>query len=149
MFNKGDILEAENYGEPMYDDTIHLVEYVEFDENADLHTCKMLAFADKPKYTWKEEELHELREDQEPRKFKVGDKIQVRLKNRGGVNHRGRYEKDLDGLHANYGVWVKGIVNSVLDNKQYKIEHLEWNFVKGNSGISLTTVKERYLRERF
>lgn len=126
-FNVGDLLEGENNDPelPLYLDTIHEVEYVG-PSGKDTHRCRMLAFHGRPIYEWNTHELHDKRRVKEE-EFQVGERVHVLIKNRWGINEKGKRVGDLDGHSAKVGVWVKATVLEVGGDGRIKVEHANWN----------------------
>ena len=129
-FKVGAVLEGENNDPelPLYLDTIHEVEYVG-PSGKDTHRCRMPAFHGRPIYEWQTHELHEERppKDKREEEFKAGERVHVLIKNRWGINEKGKRISHLDGRSAAAGVWVKATVLEVEDDGRVKVEHIEWN----------------------
>lgn len=66
---------------PNYTDTIHPVEVVEVLPGAK-YRCKLLAFGAKAIDIWPSTYLHEPTDAQKDAKWKLGDKVHVRIRNR-------------------------------------------------------------------
>ena len=128
LFKVGALLEGENNDPelPLYLDTIHEVEYVG-PSGKDTHRCRMLAFHGRPIYEWNTHELHEKREKEKEEEFQVGERVHVLIKNRWGIDEKGKRVGDLDGHLAKVGVWVKATVLEVEGDGRVKVEHANWN----------------------
>ena len=131
-FKVGALLEGENNDLelPLYLDTIYEVEYVgPSKDTLDMHRCRMVAFHGRPMYEWNTHELHDKRrvKDDEEEEFKMGERVHVLIKNRWGINRKGKRVGDLDGHLAKVGVWVKATVLEVEGDGRIKVEHANWN----------------------
>ena len=122
----GTILEAKMCGSNKYYDTIHPVRVVSFDRETGMYWCGLLAFDQEAETSyddWSEDQLREPSELIEMEKFEFGDKIQFKWRNRKVDNIA-----DIDGLCADEGIWVRGVmVANLKRNDQFLVEYRNWS----------------------
>jgi hypothetical protein len=73
---------------------------------------------------WSEDQLSESRRDfvEENNDFEAETKIQFKWRNRkvGSI-------ADIDGLYADKGIWVRGVMVAKLKNGQFLVEYQNWS----------------------
>ena len=152
-FKVGAVLEGENNDLELllYVNTIHDVEYVgPSKEDPDMHRCRMPAFHGRPIFEWNTHELHEKRpqEDEKKKDFEVGEQVHVLLKNRVGINDKGKRISDLDGHFAKTGVWVKAKVTEIdKGSGVIKVEHVSWSIPHKNKKRTHSIVGKDEIRK--
>ncbi len=134
MFRVGDLADAYYDGEfPDYKDVIQAVKVVRV--VGDEYKCRILAFPKDGPFTWHKDYLRKPRNEEPPRVWSVGDRVEFRMRGRklkGETAH-------LDGLASTTGVWVVGTVWAV-SNDEGIVEHPDWDTATQSKGRTYSRV---------
>jgi hypothetical protein len=155
LFHVGQELEGmdkECYDFPMHIDVINRVRVLNFNPENGEYEVQLLAYGPGDQAYFHENELDLPREgglDTPKGGWKVGDQVEIRLRNRRGIDCDGVEQDTWDLLDADRGVWVYNarIADRFDNNKnKYIVEHTKWDYRNKSRGRCYSVVYAEDIR---